>query len=212
MNHGAFTRKKALDVASAVGSKLIGGSVSFAASAMTRHDEPWVDNCADKRDAFVGELGAAFVWMESELKLIAEIIADDFDITHELGFLGERHNNIKIVNVASIVHVAEVESDEAVELIEENIGEKLTGKVANNDTVAGLAVEEAFVGREGGPVFAGATNDDVAHRVVINNLMPEKFSGLVELIAIARAAGDLVFGKVIGWEGVRVDTTFELAI
>lgn len=130
--------------------------------------------------------------------MIAEVGIDDFDVTHELGFLGEGNDDIKIINVAAIVHIAEIESNEAIKLIEEDIGEELAGKIADDNAMARFAVEETFVGRKGCPIFTGATNDNIAHGVVVDDLVPEELDGLVELVAVARAAGNLVFGEIMG--------------
>lgn len=40
-------------------------------------------------------------------------------------------------------------------------------------------MEETFVSGEGIPILFGAANDNVFHRVIINNLMPEEFDGLI---------------------------------
>lgn len=61
VNHSAFAGEKTLDISGAVGGELVGGSMSFAAGAMTRHDETRVDHSTDKRHTFVGKLGTAFV-------------------------------------------------------------------------------------------------------------------------------------------------------
>lgn len=212
MHHSTFAGEESLDVAGAVGGKLVGGGVGFAAGAVTGYDKTRIHYGANKGNTFVGELGAAFVGVERELELVAKVSTNDLDVAHELGFLGEGNDNIKVIDVAPVVHITEVEGDEAVELVEENIGEELAGKIANDDAVTGLAVEETFVGWERGPIFAGAADDDVAHRVVVDDLVPEEFGGLVELVAVTRTTGDLVFKEVIRREGVRIDTTFELAV
>lgn len=130
--------------------------------------------------------------------MIAEVGTDNLDVTHELGFLGEGNDDIKIINVAAIVHIAEIKSNKAIKLIEEDIREELAGKIADYDTMTRFAVEEAFVGRKGCPIFTGSTNDNIAHGVVVDDLVPEELDGLVELVAVARAAGNLVFGEIMG--------------
>ncbi len=50
----------------------------------------------------------------------------------------------EVVDVATIVFVAKVESDITVELIEEDVGEELAGEVADDDAATFGLVEEAF--------------------------------------------------------------------
>ena len=71
--------------------------------------------------------------------------------------------------------------------------------------MARFAIEKALVGWKGCPIFTGSTNDNIAHGVVVDDLVPEKLDGLVE-----RAAGNLVFGEIMGRQGAWVDAAFEL--
>lgn len=198
VHHGAFARDKTGDLASAIGGEVVGGLVSLATGAVTGNNEPRIGDGADEGYAFVDGLCASFVWVEGEVEFIAEVAFDDADVTHELMFLGYGDNNEKVVNVAAIVLVAKVLSNETVELIEKDVGDELTSEVADDDAMPGLAIEKTFVGGKSGPFFFGATDNDVAHGVIINDLSPKKLDGLVELVSIIRAAGDAIFREIIG--------------
>lgn len=124
--------------------------------------------------------------------------------------MGKGNDDIKIIHIATVVHVAEIKSNEAIKLVEEDIGEELAGKIADDDAVARFAIKKALVGWKGCPIFTGSTNDNIAHGIVVDDLVPEKLDSLVELVAVARAAGNLVFGEIMGRQGAGVDAAFEL--
>ncbi len=147
VEHSALAGDETFDVAFAEGGEAVGSGVGFATGAVSRDDEPRVDDGTDERRALVDILGAALVWMEGELKLVVEELFDHDNIAGELRFLRERYDDIEVVDVASVVGVAEVVDDETVELIEEDVGEELAGEIADDDTVAGLTVEETLVRR-----------------------------------------------------------------
>ena len=50
------------------------------ANATTRNNEPWVDNCADKRDTFVDWLFVLFAGVQGKFEFLAEIFFDDADV------------------------------------------------------------------------------------------------------------------------------------
>ena len=127
--------------------------MGFAAGAVTGDDETGVDDGADEGDAFVGELLAALMRMESEMEIFEKVMFDDVDVADELVFLRERDDDIKVVNIATVMFITEIHGDEAVELVEEDIGDELAGEVADDDAVARFAIKETFVRREGGPIF-----------------------------------------------------------
>ncbi len=212
VHESAFAGNEAGDFASAGGGEVVGGLVGFAAGAVAGNDEAGIDDGANERDAFADGLGFALVGMKGEIELVVEVFFDNADVAHELVFLRHRDDDVEIIDVATVMFVAELEGDETVELVEEDIRDELAGEVADDDAMAGFAIEEAFVGGEGGPFFLRAADDNAAHGVVVDDLMPEKLGGLVELVTVVRAAGDAVFGKIIGWESARVDATLELAV
>lgn len=212
MHHSAFAGEEAFDFASAIGGETVGGLVSLATSAVAGNDETGIDDGADEGDTLVDGLSATFVRVKGKFEFLAEIFLDDADVAHELAFLGHRHNNEKIVNVATVMFVAEVDGDETVELVEENVGDELAGEVADDDAMAGLAIEKTFVGGKGCPFGFGAADDDIAHGVVVDNLLPKKLDGLVKLVAVVGATGDLVFDEIIGRESFGVDSALELAV
>ena len=122
----------------------------------------------------------------------------------------------KVIDVATVMFVAEIEGYEAVELVEENVGKELTGQVADDDAAAFGLVEEAFRNGEVAPVGARTANNDVFHGIVVDDLIPEELDGLVELVAVASVAADAVFVIVsfVIERDVRsgVGVIFELAV
>lgn len=211
MEHRAFASNKTFDETFATSGKFVGGSVSFATGAVTWHDETGIDDGADERNAFVDGLSVDFVRMKGEFEAL-KILVDNGNVTHELRLLGHRNDNVKVVDVATVMSITEVESDEAVELIEIDIGEELTGEIADDDTVTGLAVEEAFVVGEGGPIFAGTADGDAVHWIVVDDLAPEELGGLVEFITIVGVTEDLILGEVIEGKGIGINVALELTI
>ena len=83
--------------------------------------------------------------MESEFELEAEIFFDNADVTEELFALFHRDDNEEVVNIATVVLISEVELNEAVELIEEDVGEELAGEVADDDAAFFGLIEKTFV-------------------------------------------------------------------
>ncbi len=212
MHERAFARDDAFETAGAVSGEGVGGRMSVAAGAFTGNDKTGVDDGADERYTLADGLGVDFVRVKLETELVTEVVANNGDIAHELGFLVHRDNDKEIVNVATVMFITEVESNKAIELVEEDIRDELASKITNDDAAALFAVKEAFVRGEGGPVGFGPTDDDVAHGIIVNDLMPEKLKGLVELITVARLAGNGVFGKVILRECMRINAALELPI
>ena len=141
---------------------------------------------------------------------------DGVDVAEELFALFGGDDDEKVVDVAAVMFVAEIEGDEAVELVEENIGKELTGQIADDDAAAFGLVEEAFRNREVAPVGARAADDDVFHGIVVDDLFPEELDSLVELVAVASVAADAVFVIVffVVERDVRsgVGVIFELAV
>lgn len=189
---GAHAGDEAVDVAFAASGKFVGGFESFAAGAATRDDEARVDYGSDERDTFVDGLAVLLFRVESEVKLAFEKLLDGVDVAEELFALLGGDNNEEVVDVATVMFITEVESDVAVELVEENIGEELTGEVADDDAAAFGLVEEAFADGELTPVGTRAADDDVFHGVIMDDLVPEEFDDLVELVAVAGMTADAV--------------------
>lgn len=57
---------------------------------------------------------------------------DGVDVAEELFALFGGDDDEKVVDVATVMFVAEIEGYEAVELVEENVGKELTGQVAED--------------------------------------------------------------------------------
>lgn len=96
-----------------------------------------------------------------------------------MGTLRHGDKNIEIVDIAAVMFVAEVEGDEAVELIKVNVREELAGEIADDDALTGWLIKEAFAFGEMLPVGAATANGDVLHRAIENDFFPEIFQGFV---------------------------------
>lgn len=141
---------------------------------------------------------------------------DGVDVAEKLFALLGGDDDEEVVDVAAVIFVAEVKGDVAVELVEKDVGEELAGEVADDDAAAFGLVEEAFRHGEVAPVGAGAANDDVAHGVVVDDLVPEELDGLVKLVAVAGVTADAVFVIIIFVVerdvGCGVGVIFELTV
>lgn len=144
MEHGAFTSDEAVNGALAASSETIGGGVSFATGAVSGYDETRINHSANKGNTFVGGLSVHLMGMKGEVEPVQKAV-DDGNITHYLRLLGDRDNDIKIIDVATVMLVAEVEGDEAVELVEEDVREELAGEITDDDAVSRLTMKEALV-------------------------------------------------------------------
>lgn len=141
---------------------------------------------------------------------------DSVDVAEELFALFGGDDDEKVVDIAAVMLVTKIEGDEAVELVEENIGKELASQVADDDAAAFGLVEEAFRNGKVAPVGARAADDDVFHGIVVDDLFPEELDGLVELVAVASVAADAVFMIVffvVEWDvGSGIGVIFELAV
>lgn len=212
MHEGAFAGDESFDAAFAGGGEAVSGLVGFAAGAATRNDKPRVDDGTSEGNAFVDGLFMLLMWVKFEFKFVAEIVRNDTDITEELFLLLHGDDDEEIVDVATVMLVTEVHSNETIELVEVDIGDELAGEITNDDTMPGAAIEEAFAGRKFSPFVARAADDDVFHRVVIDNLEPEEFHGLIEFLAVAGVAVDMVLGEVAGGDLFGRDAALELTV
>lgn len=212
MHHSTFAREKAFDAAGAIGGELIGGGLGFATGTVAGYDKARIGDGTDEWSAFVDGLSVLLVRVEGETKFALEIIANYIDIAHELMPLRHWYDDKEIVDVTSVMFVAEIESDKTVELVEKNIRNKLASKIADDDAAAGFAVKKALVDRKGIPIFLGAANDNIFHGVVIDDLMPEKFDGLIQLFAIVGMAANIILEAVDIGKGKWVLVALKLAI
>lgn len=213
---GAHAGDEAVDVAFATSRKLVGGFESFAARTTTRNDETGVDYGSDERDTFVDGLAVLLFWVESEVKFTFEELLDGVDVAEELFALLGGDDNEEVVDVATVMFIAEVESDVAVELVEENVGEELAGEIANDDAAAFGLVEETFADGEFAPVGAWSADNDIFHGIIMDDLVPEKFDDLIELVAVASVTADtvlvIIFFVIKRNMGSSVGVIFELAV
>ena len=132
--------------------------------------------------------------MESEFEFEAEIFFDNADVTEELFALFHGDNDEEVVDIATVVLIAEVELNETVELVEENVGEELAGEVANDDAAFFGLIEKTFIFREFIPVAAVTVNANAFHGLVVDDLVPNVFKEIVEFMLVGGVAADVVFG------------------
>lgn len=213
---GAHAGDEAVDVAFAASRKFVGGFESLAARTATRDDEAGIDHSPDEGYTFVDGLAVLLFWVESEVKFTFEEFLDGVDVAEELFALLGGDDNEEVVDVTTVMFVAEVESDIAVELVEENVGEELASEIANDDAAAFGLIEEAFADGELAPVGARAADNDVFHGIIVNDLVPEKFDDLIELVAVASMTADavlvIIFFVIKRNMGSSVGVIFELAV
>ena len=141
---GADTGNDTVDVAVAVGGELVGGGETFAFAAVANGDEAGIDDGADKGNAVSSRLAKAFLGVQREVEFLFEEMADNVNVAQELRTFGGGNDDEEIINIATVVRIAEVVDNETVELVEENVGEKLGSQIANDDTAALGLVKEAF--------------------------------------------------------------------
>lgn len=149
---GAHAGDETVDVAFAAGGEGVGGFVGLATGAAAGDDEPRIDNGADEGDAFVDGLAVLLLRVEGESELAFEELLDGVDVAQELLALVGGNDDEEVVDIATVVFIAEVKHDEAVELVEEDVAEELAGEVADDDAATFGLVEEAFADGEVAPV------------------------------------------------------------
>ncbi len=195
----AHAGDETFDVAFTFGGEFVGGIVGVAAHAFAGDDKAGINNDADERDAFVGVLFVLLFGVEREAEFVEEEFANNLDVAQELFFFRFGDDDEEIVDIAAVVFVAEVEADEAVELVEEDVGKELGGEIADDDALAGRLEEEAFVAGKVFPIGALAANGDVFHGLVENDFVPEIFEGLIEFATMfgLAANADFVVGAAI---------------
>lgn len=180
MLESAHSGSKAFEFPMTSGGEFIGGGISIFAGTTAGINESWVNDGADERNAFTDGLFVLLFRVESEAEFGVEIFCDDVDITQKLCTFFHWNEDEKVVDIASIVFISEFKFHETVELVEKNVGEKLTSEIANNDaTTFGLA-EEAFALREVFPFGAITANSDVFHGFVEDDFMPGVFQEIIE--------------------------------
>lgn len=193
MFHTAHTGDKPLDIAFAISTEFVGGAVTVVAGAFARNDEPRIDDGTDEGHAFVYGLLVLLFGMESETKLAKEELANNFDVAEELGALRFGDDDKEVVNIATVMLITEIETNEAVKLVKEDVRKELRGEIADDDAATVGLGEETFGFREGTPVGTATANGDVFHRLVINDFAPEVFENVIKSSLIGRMTTDTVF-------------------
>lgn len=193
MFHAAHAGDKTFDVAFAVSTEFVGGAVAIIAGAFAGNDESGVDDGADEWHAFVDRLLVLFLGMKSEAELAKEKFADDFDVAEKLSALMLGDDNEEVVDVATVMLIAEVETDETIKLVEEDVGEELRSEVADDDAAAMRLSEETLRLRKGAPVGTASADGDVFHGFVVDNFAPEIFKDIVEPGLVGGVTTDTVF-------------------
>lgn len=116
------------------------------------------------------------------------------------------NDNEKIVDVATIMFIAEIETDEAVELVKEDIRQELRSKIADDDAATLRLGEKTFGLRESLPVGASPADGDIFHGLVIDNFVPEIFKDVIKPGLVGRVTTDAIFD--VG-TGAMIELLFE---
>lgn len=198
MFHAAHTGDEAFDITFAVSTEFVSGAITVAAGAFAGNDEARINHGADKRYALIDGLLVLFLRMESQAKFTEQEFANHLDIAEELGALTLGNDNEKIVDVATIMFIAEIKTDEAVELIEKDIRQELRGEIADDDAATVGLSEKTFGFREGFPVGATSTDGDIFHGLVIDNFVPEIFKDIIKPGLVGRVTTDAIFNVGTG--------------
>lgn len=135
-----------------------------------------------------------FMGMEGEFELEAEIFFDNTNVAEELFALFHGDDDEEVVDIATVVLIAEVELNETVELVEENVGEELAGEVADDDAAFFGLIEKTFVFWEFIPVAAVTVNANAFHGLVVDDLVPNVFKKVIKFMFVSGMAADVVFG------------------
>lgn len=141
---GADAGNDAVNVAVAVSGELVSGGEAFALAAVANSNEARVDDGADKGNAVSSGLAKALLGVQREVEFLFEEMADNVDVAQELRTLGGRNDDEEIINIATVVRIAEVVDNETVELVEENVGKELGSQIANDNAAALGLVKKAF--------------------------------------------------------------------
>lgn len=114
--------RETVEVAVASSGEFVGGAVGIMAGTFAGIDETGVNDGADEGNAAGDGLFVLFLRMEGKFQFFGEIFFDYANITEEL--IAARHggDDKKVVNIAPIMFIAEIEMDETIELVEKNIG------------------------------------------------------------------------------------------
>lgn len=123
MFHAAHAGDEAFNITLAISAKFVCGAITIIAGAFTRNDKTRIDDSADEGYAFVDGLFILFFGMESEAEFAKKKLTNDLDITEELGALAFGNDNEEIINVATVMRIAEVKANETVKLVKEDIRE-----------------------------------------------------------------------------------------
>lgn len=121
MFEGAHAGDDAFDITGAGGGESVSGGKTFAASAAARNNETGIDDGTDEGDAAFDGLTEAFFGVKGEGEMVFKETLNDVDVAEGLGALGHGDNNKEVVNITTIMFVAEFKSNETVELVEEDV-------------------------------------------------------------------------------------------
>ena len=179
-------------VADALGGEAVGSLVSFALGAAARNDEPWENGSTNKRHAMIDGLDIAFLGVKGEMKLLAQEALDQVDVAQQLFSAFKRNENIKIIDIATIMGITQFVNNIAVELTKENIGKQLAGKITDHDALTFWLAEKTLVAGQLAPIGAPPTNGDVAHGLVIDNFLPNITEQTIKGLTILGQTTDTV--------------------
>ena len=107
-------------IVTSTGGNFVNRFFKVAAEAFTRLDMAKEDAGTEEFDTMVDGLGMAFMLMELEAEAIQEEL-DALAVAEELCFQIVRNDDVKIINIATVIFIAESLSDKMVQFVEENV-------------------------------------------------------------------------------------------
>ena len=178
MFHDAEVGDDSIEVLATSG-EVLAGLMEMRLQAVARVKTMGIDAGAEKLHALVDFAAVALFRVESHLQVVFQITLDYGDVLFGFLVLLGRNHVEEVVDIAAVVFVAEIVGDEAVELVEVDIGHELRSEVADNDTASGWLLIEGFFRREDGriPVARVAAFPGFFDGVVENDLAPEVVAG-----------------------------------
>ena len=192
MFQATHAREDASRVADALGGETVGGLVSLALGAAAGDDEPRENGSANKGRTMIDGLDVAFLGVKGEIELLAQKALNHVDIAQQLISAFERNENIKIIDIATIMGIAQLVDNVTVELVKENIGKQLAGEIANHNALTFWLAEKTLVTGQLAPIGAASANSDVAHGLIIDNFLPDIAEQTIKGLTILGEAANVV--------------------
>lgn len=192
MLQATHAREDASRVADALGGETVGGLVSLALGAAAGDDEPRENGSANERRTMIDGLDIAFLGVKGEIELLAQKALDQIDVAQQLLSAFERNENIKIIDIATIMGITQLMDNVTVELVKENVGKQLAGEIADHDALAFWLAEKTLVAGQLAPIGAAPANSNVAHGLIIDNFLPDIAEQTIKGLTILGEAANVV--------------------